>query len=299
MSADPLEISEVNDDTWTFCYQCGLKVDRTAETIADLLESQNVTWSINNYRADVLLFKERIAQYTPGHIINKLIEISKKSGRSYLNLIGEPVEYTPLGWTFNAKQMTLSVAPGNKFKRFYFSSVWADPEIESWQDRLGDVVYIGRPTPERIKRVAFFIQQGIDLDIYSQQAWPFAQWKGFIEGGIPGEHALLKKYKFRLVIENSYTHLYHSEKLFNTLRAGVVPFYLCDPALDVPFIKDLYIQPTRENLAIRKDIAPALLANINDFMFSKKWEMYSIKNQYLQILEFARSIADVRAATAP
>lgn len=291
MSANKLEVSEVNDDSWIFNYEPGLKVGRTSETVADLLEEHNVSWSINHPDADVLLFKEKLSRFTPDCMASKLKESVRKRGRKYFNLIGEPVELAPLGWFFNVKHLTLSVAPGQKFKRFFFAAEWKDPEVDGWKKRTGEVVYIGRPTPERIRQVRAFIRHGVDIDIYSRQAWPLSQWKGPIAGGLPGEHQALKEYKFRLVVENSYTRLYHSEKLFHTLRAGVIPFYLADPALDLPCITELALHPSDENILNRHDLAPCLLARMNAFMFSSKWEMYSIKNQYLQLLDFARRVA--------
>jgi hypothetical protein len=290
MSNYKFEISEVNNDSWIFNYEKKLKVDRTSETIADLLEKNNIKWSVNNYSADMLLFKENLSKITPVHIAKKFLEITKKFNKKYFNVVGEPVELTPLSWAFNNKDVTLSVAPGDKFQRFYFASEWQDPQIESWKNKLDKVVYIGRPTPERIKNVQMFIDAGVDIDIYSKQSWPFSQWKGFIEGGVPGEYQVLKKYKYRFVNENSYTHLYHSEKLFNAIRAGVVPFYMCDPQLEVPFIKDLYISPTIENIKNRNELSGKIIENINTFMFSKNWEMYSIKNQYEQIIKFSEKI---------
>jgi hypothetical protein len=160
------EISEVNNDFWTFNYESKLVTDRSKETVAELLDEKRIKWSKNNYNADILIFKENTAEKTLAHLITKLKENKKKVGKKYFNLIGEPVELTPYSWYLNRRDVTLSVAPGDKYERFFFASEWKDPQIDTWHKKKNKVIYIGRPTPDRLENVKRLLDQGINMDIY-------------------------------------------------------------------------------------------------------------------------------------
>ncbi len=115
--------------------------------------------------------------------------------------------------------------------------MWSDPHIETWDERLDKICWIGRPLSERIRLAKKIESMGIGIDIYSKEPWPLKTWKGYVADEIE----LSQKYKYRIVLENSLKNCYHSEKLFNSIRSGCVTLYLSDPELSLPHLAGAFI----------------------------------------------------------
>ena len=94
------------------------------------------------------------------------------------------------------------------------------------------------------------------------------------------------KYKYRIVFENSLKNLYHSEKLFNSIRSGCVTFYVSDPELELPHLRGTYVNMSCDSLFQREELSKKILDKINELMFSTEWEIYSFKSFFNQIIDF-------------
>jgi hypothetical protein len=278
-------ISEIPSRIWNFTSYFDLHVDRSFLTVADYLKQRNIIWKFgDNPNVDFRVYKEE-------NIRNGLIslrrlknEYQKRTGKKpYLNLNGEAQENSRIAYFLADPGRTFSVAPGKKFKRLFFPSVWSDPHIETWDQRLDRICWIGRPLPERIRLAKKIESMGIFIDIFSKEPWPLKSWKGYVADEIETS----QKYKYRVVFENSMKNRYHSEKLFNSIRSGCVTFYLADPELELPELTDAYLLFNEKNLLERETVADFVSKNIHDVMFSKKWEIYSFKNFFGMIIDNA------------
>ena len=59
---------------------------------------------------------------------------------------------------------------------------------------------------------------------------------------------LLSKYKYMITFENTSKEYYHTEKIWNSLRAGTVPIYWGDPLINEVFNSQCFLHiPTRSN----------------------------------------------------
>jgi hypothetical protein len=102
---------------------------------------------------------------------------------------------------------------------------------------------------ERLRAIRFFATRpGFDLygegwsdrhpavdprtHALAQRAW---------RGSVPDKHALLRGYRFALVIENCRFPGYVSEKLFECLRAGAIPVYLGAPDVERYVPRDAFV----------------------------------------------------------
>jgi hypothetical protein len=282
-----LVISEIPSKIWNFIPYFDLQIDRSRITVSEYLLQRNIEWRFgDDPHADFRVYKEE-------NLFNGLIsfrrlrnECQKRlDSTPYMNLNGEAQEYSKIAYFLADPDRTFSIAPGNKFNRFYFPSLWSDPHIDTWGERLDRVCWIGRPLPERISLAKKINEMGIGLDIYSREPWPLLNWKG----PVADEIEISRKYKYRMVYENSLKNLYHSEKLFNSIRSGCVTFYLADPALQLPDLTDTYLPCNEKNLFERENIADNITRKIFDTMFSKKWEIYSFKSFFDMILGNALS----------
>lgn len=279
-------IAEIPSGIWNFTTYFSLPIDRSGMTVEEYLARNNVVWKFGDTPdADFRVYKEE-------NICNGLISLRRLKNEyqkrfekiPYLNLNGEAQENSRLAYFLGDPERTYSVAPGRKFKRLYFPSLWSDPKLDTWEERLDRICWIGRPLPERIRLAKKIMQMGIGLDIYSKQPWPITGWKGYAEDEI----ATSMRYKYRLVYENSLKNLYHSEKLFNAIRSGCVTYYLADPDLKVPHLEEAYVTYSNQNIEEIEDITSSILNNIKNVMYSEKWEIYSFREFFRQIIDTAR-----------
>ena len=275
-------ISEIPSRIWNFNHYFDLPVDRSSLTVADYLKHRKIIWKFgDDPLADVRVYKEE-------NLANGLISFRRLKNeyqkriekKPYINLNGEAQENSKIAYFLADPDRTFSVAPGNKFKRLYFPSLWSDPHIETWEERLDRICWIGRPLPERIRLAKKINEMDIGLDIYSHEPWPLQNWKGSVADEI--ETSL--KYKYRIVYENSLKDLYHSEKLFNSIRSGCVTYYLADPELELPHLEGAYVNMNYDNLLKREELSQRLLENMGEFMVSRGWEIYSFKSFFDKII---------------
>ncbi|MDD1700988.1 MAG: hypothetical protein LUQ04_09390 [Methanoregula sp.] len=253
-------------------------------TVSDYLKQKNITWKFgDDPSADARVYKEE-------NLSNGLLTVRRLKNefqkrfekKPYINLNGEAQENSKIAYFLADPKRTMSVAPGKKFKRLFFPSLWSDPHIETWDQRLDRICWIGRPLPERIRLARKIESMGIDIDIYSKEPWPLKSWKGYAVDEIETS----QKYKYRIVFENSMRNLYHSEKLFNSIRSGCVTFYLADPNLELLHMKDTYFNFTLNNLNDRNEKSVKILDGIKKFMFSYEWEIYSFKSFFSTIINY-------------
>jgi len=278
-------ISEIPSGIWNFSEYFNLPIDRSNTTVDEFLKQQEVVWRFGDSpSADFRVYKEE-------NIRNGLIscrrlrnEFQKRFEKiPYLNLNGEAQENSKIAYCLADPVKTFSVAPGKKFRRLYFPSLWSDPHIDRWEERRDRICWIGRPLPERIRLAKKLSQIGIGLDIYSREPWPVPEWKGYADDEIN----TAQKYKFRIVYENSLKNRYHSEKLFNSIRSGCVTYYISDPELSLPHLDGAFIQSFPENFRDMDTISEVILREMRKVMFTDRWEVYSFKNFFKTIIEFA------------
>jgi len=281
---DKIIISEIPSGIWNFHPYFSLPIDRSNKTVSEYLEEQNVEWKFGNeISADLRVYKEE-------NIRNGLLSFRRIKNEyqkrfediPYINLNGEAQENSRISYYLADPERTYSVAPGNKFRRLFFPSLWSDPNLEGWDERLDRICWIGRPLPERIRLAKKINEMGIGLDIYSKDPWPLPNWKGFAENEI----VTSMEYKYRIVYENSLKNLYHSEKLFNSVRSGCVSYYIADPELKLPHLAEAYLNCMDYTLINREEIASDILNNIQKVMFTDLWEIYSFKQFFDRILRF-------------
>jgi hypothetical protein len=280
-----ITISEIPSRIWNFSHYFNLPVDRSDITVSEYLKQKNVNWRFgDDPHADFRVYKEE--NLRNGLISSRRLrnEFQKRfENIPYLNLNGEAQENSRIAYLIADPDRTFSVAPGNKFKRLYFPSLWSDPQTESWEKRIDKVCWIGRPLPERIRLARKINAMGIGLDIYSFEAWPLPNWKG----PAADEIETSRKYRYRIVFDNSMKNLYHSEKLFNSVRSGCVTFYMADPNLELPHMSGAFVKMSDENLFNREENSQKMLDKISEFMFSENWEVYSFKSFFNRIIDFA------------
>jgi hypothetical protein len=278
-----LIIAEIPSRIWNFNHYFNLPVDRTEITVSEYLKQRNIEWRFgDDPSADFRVYKEE-------NLFNGLISVRRFRNEyqkrfepmAYMNLNGEAQENSKIAYLLADPGRTFSVAPGNTFQRLYFPSLWSDPHIETWSERKDRICWIGRALPDRIRLAKKINEMGIGLDIYSREPWPLPNWKGPVVDEI--ETSL--KYKYRMVYENSLKNLYHSEKLFNSIRSGCVTFYLSDPSLQLSELMDAYLPCNEKNFLERENVADNVTKKILDTMFSKKWEIYSFKSFFDRIID--------------
>jgi len=286
MRSKELVISEVPAPIWELQPTFTLRIDRSSTTVAEYLEDNGIIWKFgNDNRADIRLYKEGVGGLT----LNRLgREMSDRllNRRPFITLVGEPREFASAAYCLCNPKLTLAVAPGYNLKRLYFASEWIDPQLEEWSSRLNRVCWIARPTPERIEIARKIIESGVPLDIYSRQSWPLSEWKGYADD----EVEMSRRYRYRLVCENSCQFGYHSEKLFNSIRSGCVTFYRGDPSLDLSHAEGAFLRFEPDLLRDRDELGRKALHGIERFMFSSYWEVYSFRSFYDRIIELAREL---------
>jgi hypothetical protein len=281
---DPLVVAEIPSRIWNFTSYYNQPVDRSGRTVSDYLKQRNILWKFgDDSSADARVYKEENLSnglFTPRRLKNEYQKRFEK--KPYLNLNGEAQENSKIAYFLADPKRTLSVAPGKTFKRLYFPSLWSDPLTEKWDQRLERICWIGRPLSERIRLAKKIESLGINIDIYSREPWPVKNWRGYA----PDEIEISQKYKYRIVFENSLKNLYHSEKLFNSIRSGCVTFYLADPELKLGHLHDAYANFSIPNLIDRKEMSTQILEGIKRCMFTDDWEIYSFKNFFSTIIDY-------------
>ncbi|MFA5295889.1 MAG: hypothetical protein WC382_10285 [Methanoregulaceae archaeon] len=280
-----IKIAEIPSRIWNFSDYFQLPVDRSNLTVAEFLQQRNVIWSFwDDPNVDFRVYKEENIRNGLFSLRRFKNEYQKRFEKiPYLNLNGEAQENSRLAYFLADPERTYSVAPGSKYKRLYFPSLWSDPELDTWEERLDRICWIGRPLPERIKLAKEIMQMGIGLDIYSKEPWPLAGWKGFAEGEIETS----RKYRYRIVYENSLKNLYHSEKLFNAIRSGCVTFYVSDPSLALPNLEGAFVRYDEGTLLQREDICQGVMNEIEESLYTDRWEVYSFRHFFQKIIDFA------------
>lgn len=279
-------IAEVPSPSWELKYTFDLKIDRSNTTVRDFFEENGIFWVTDDIpEADVRIVKEMVSSTVSlrpvlSHI-RKLIRVQPT-----VTLLSEPVELSRVSYRLARPDSTLAIAPGKLFERFMFASEWFDPQLDGWGDRLDRICWIARPTPERVALAASLLEHGLPLDVYSKQPWPLNCWNGYSEN----ELHTARKYRYRIVFENSETDGYHSEKLLYGVRSGCVSFYHSGVIEDLPHISRLSIPLAIDNLEQRADFAPSILAGIGDFMYSEDWEIYSLKAFYCRLIAKIKTV---------
>jgi hypothetical protein len=281
-----LIISEIPSGIWNFTPYFSLPVDRSGLTVADYLKQRNVIWKFgDDPSAEVRVYKEENIRNGLASYRRLKNEYQKRiEEKPYINLNGEAQENSRISYLLADPERTFSVAPGNRFKRLFFPGEWSDPRIETWNQRIDKICWIGRPLPERIRLAKNIVAMGIDIDIYSKKPWPLKNWMGYATD----EVEVSQKYKYRVVFENSLKNLYHSEKLFNSIRTGCVTFYISDPHLELPHLEGVYLNMNYDNILKREELSPKILKNIGEFMLSGDWEIYSFKSFFDRIIDSFR-----------
>jgi len=282
-----INILEMPSNIWSLQPTMSCRINKTKTTVSEYLADLNIKWLFkedNKSDIHIRIFKEETGLIYPW----KFVEELKKNVllNPYIKLIGESREFAPAAYYFARPESALAVSPGNTFRRLFFASEWRDPKLDEWHDRMDRICWIARPTPERIKLATSLINDGIPLDIFSAEKWPNNNWKGYAKD----ELLTSEMYRYRLVSENSLDYGYHSEKLFNSIRCGCVTFYNCDPTLDIPGVNGAYIPLDAELMKYRSDISQDVIMNINNFMFSDAWEIYSFKQFYDRILSLVNEL---------
>jgi hypothetical protein len=294
-----MRILEILDRTWNVHDLLVRGIDESGERVSEYLSSQGIEWRLGDLddirSAEALLFKGAMI-YPPGprNVTRSVhLELMKRiSNKPYVTLFGEPREYCWLSYDLCDPAKAFSVAPGKRMNRIFFPSYWADPEVESWEKREDRICWIGRPMGSRIRAAKKLIEEGIELDIYSKRPWPLEQWRGFALD----EMEISRQYRYRIVFENEWTNKYHSEKLFNSIKYGCVTFYGSDASLDLPQLKGAYSPYSLENVIRRDELAPSILSNIKQFMFSDSWKMYSMKTFFDALINKLKEDARERKA---
>lgn len=281
-----LTIAEMNSDIWDLRPTFSWRADRSGSTVADFLEDRGVRWVQEGEKADVHLYKGGVGGLSISRV---LLEARKRlMGPPAVTLLGEPRELAEGEYRLASHKSSLAVAPGAEFERLFFANVWTDPQLDGWKDRLDRICWIGRPTPERIEIARRMVDRGVPLDIYSRSPWPFPNWKGFAED----ELLTARRYRYRIVSENYSTYGYHSEKLFNSLRAGCVTLYQGDSQVDLSHLGKGFLRLENENLEQRSELASGVLEGIEAVMFSEAWEVYSLRAFYVRLLKLVERVLD-------
>jgi hypothetical protein len=281
-----IKIAELPSGIWNFSDYFNLPVGRSEITVTDFLRQQNVIWVYgDDPSADFKVYKEENLRNGLLSFRRLRNEYEKKFKKiPYLNLNGEAQENSRIAYFLADPEKTFSVAPGKKFKRLYFPSLWSDPHLFAWEERFDRICWIGRPLPERIRLAKKMSQTGIKLDIYSREPWPLPAWKGYAADEI----ATARKYKYRVVYENSLKNLYHSEKLFNSIRSGCMTFYIADPSLQLPHLEGAFVRYDEENMREKEDLSENVIHEVEKVMYTDRWEMYSFRNFFGTMIDFAR-----------
>lgn len=280
-------ISEMPSNIWSLECTFNLSIDRSGTTVMEYLENRGVKWIFGFHdQSDLCLYKENVGGLS---LCRFKEEYTRRLFRKpFIRLIGEPRELASAAYFFARRENTLSVAPGEEYKRIYFASEWLDPMLDDWHKRNDAICWIARPTKERINLAQKLIHEKIPLHIYSREPWPMPEWKGYAGNEIEVSHL----YRYRIVSENSCTFGYHSEKLFNSIRSGCISIYRGDSKLDLSHLEGSFLPFNMEVIRHRSDFADNILEGIENVMFSSRWEVHSFRNFYETILQLASQFCE-------
>ncbi len=282
-----IKVLDIPGSCWPQLVDHGPFVDRSETLVADYWRSKNIEFTLDPKAADVLIRKAELSFSVDDSLVREEKVSKAMATRPSILMIGEPRELAAAAYHFADPTRTLAVAPGAEFQRMYFGRPWSDPQLENWKNRLDRFVWIGRPIGHRLSIAQNLVKMGLPLDIYSREPWPLDCWKGPAADDVETARA----YKYRIACENSNTALYHSEKLFTSLRSGCMTFYWGDPKLDLNFVERAYLPLTAENLSLREERAPKIIQGMSHFMFSNSWEVYSIRSFIDRTAELVHSLA--------
>lgn len=282
---DKIVISEIPSGIWNFHYYFRGSVDRTDKTLDEYLAERNVSWIFGDVK------DANLRVYKAENIRNGLVSFRRLKNEyqksfqdiPYINLNGEAQEYSRFSYLIADPSKTYAVAPGNRFHRLYFPCFWSDPKLELWEDRLDRICWIGRPLPERLRLAREINKMGIGLDIFSRDPWPLPNWKGYAENEVETS----RNYKYRIVFENSLKDLYHSEKLFHSIRSGCVTFYIADNNLELPHLEGAYLKFNQYTLEERDQLCDKVVNTMENVMFTDRWEVYSRREFFNLIINYA------------
>lgn len=285
-----MKIHEIPNESWTLQPLLDLPALRSPQTVREGLRERGIEW-VHRFSRDVhfSVRKESTGQWRPKTFLKHLQNQMRALRHPEMVLIGEPFEHAPLAYHLNSPKNTLSVAPGPKFERFFYCGPWMDPQLENWKKRKDRIVWVARPYPWRVELAKKLMAANVPLDVYSRKDWSLPCWQGPADDEIETS----SHYKYRIVAENFHTHLCHTEKLWNSLRAGCVTFYECDPRLDLPELRGLYSPLNFENLLRREELAPGHLETMSHFMHGDGWEIYSPKSFFDRLIQFGLNSLNV------
>jgi hypothetical protein len=133
-----LVIAEIPSRIWNFTPYFKMPVDRSGLMVEEYLRQRNISWKFgDDPRADVRVYKEenlRNGLLSARRFKNEYQKRIEK--KPYINLNGEAQENSKIAYFLADPERTLSVAPGYRFKRMFYPSVWSDPHIETWDQRM-------------------------------------------------------------------------------------------------------------------------------------------------------------------
>ncbi len=261
-------------------------LDQTGITLPEYLEHRGVEFVNHLKDADIVVRKADRSLNHPSSLEAERLIQENLRGIPNLVLIDEPRELAPAAYRLADPERTLAAAPGQDFNRLVLGQSWLDPQTENWNQRLDRICWIAPPTSERLVLVRRLLEIGVEVDIYSHQSWNIKGWKGSAENVLD----TARKYKYQIISENSLNHLYHSEKLFRGFKSGCVCFYWADPNLYFPFLQGTYLPFDLENVKHRRDLSAVTLANMNSFMQTAAWEVYSPRTFLDNVFILAQSL---------
>jgi hypothetical protein len=153
VTSDSIKIAEIPSRIWNFNHYFQLPVDRSGITVKEYLSQRNIVWRFgDDPSADFRVYKEENLRNGLLSFRRLKNEFQKRiEKKPYINLNGEAQENSKISYLLADPDRTFSVAPGDKFKRLYFPSLWSDPQIEHWEERSDRICWIGRPLPDRIR----------------------------------------------------------------------------------------------------------------------------------------------------
>lgn len=265
-------VSEIPNREWSIEHTLVHPIDTAGRTAGDWLRSIGVDYKMGDVPgADLYVEKESFEKVRMRTLAKRAYLLVRRSLRPTVVIIGEPYEYSKLAYWFCSPRNTLAVAPGHRFERLYYATDRPDATLDGWDQRLDRIVWVARPYPWRLEFARKALAAGIPLDVYSRYDWGLPCWKG------PSDdlHATLSAYRYAIAGENFSTHGCHTEKLNNALMAGCVPFYDCDPTLDIPEVRGTWAAMTLENMANREALARTIRPRQKEFFESKQRLIYT------------------------
>lgn len=284
-----IRLNEIDSGTWNI-QLLDTAIDRSEKTVADLCTERGIEWTETRFGCgDVNLFKAMVRESSPflDPLLGFFHWVSRAVTGNSLLLIGEPRHRAASYYRTANPEATLACAPAKNLKRLVLAQAWKEPHLEDWDSRLDKFVWFGLPYPERVALAKEIVSWGVELDVYSREPWPIPGYKGPAQD----EYTIARKYKYRLAVENSNEYLYHSEKLFQSQRAGCMTFFRGDPDIDLHHAEGSFLHLSRDAVDRREFLAPSTLAEQKKFIFGTGWEYYSYRRMVTDILDLVEHIS--------